>query len=808
MKQGRFISIWGLLILWSFLSPVFVGEALANSARPAAETKASDQVAPDEDVALEAEEGEDQAQATAQAPEKRAAPEEPVSTEAATETAKESAKGEASSKETKKEEPSKADASADKGAEITDTRAASFVALPKPLSEIGKEVSEDLSVPPKMKTEDTKTDSGQSIIAPSSIAVPAAPTAKETVAEVPAPVSVPVPAPHEQAAEKKAVQETSPQEEAIAEEPSKEPAAVDPVPSEADTSDRTSAAVTAENSLLRDSRNQAIVTGSSTSADGTIEQAPIAKIGSESIGVLSNSTGGLGADMWQGTSRRMIDRLLPALELPVASPALNDLAVRFLLTAAAVPDDRQQGIGPLPDLTSIRVDKLLALGEVPSAWALSNQIKEGKLDDLSLRRLTHAALLRRYADKVCPSIPDLIAAQSAAGKTASEWQKALIFCQIKDDNKSAVTLGLDLLKEQKVKNDPFMQLVERNYLKKGKAIPKEMTPLQPLDLALLRHLGKTLPKELYQRASAVNVPDLLAGEAESDWWKLHLAEEEALRGQITAEQLIKVYQGISFSTKDFEKPLMSQQEGAQAHALYYQTALKQTNISARLQIIMKFLSKVSDRDLAGTMGLVLADLAKSIPVSEENGIFAAQGVRLYALAGDPDQAMKWRSVAKKFALNFAEVGVQLAARWPVFVFSGLEADGDYAQGMADWLFVSLTPGTPTQERQRRSYAGEVLLLLSAAGYAVPEEAWLRMTEAPPLQKGTVTSPVLLERLERVGATERKGETVLLSLILAGSEGEELSLAAQAGIVRALRLAGLEADAQRVAREAVASLKIP
>ncbi|MGE0109483.1 MAG: hypothetical protein AB7S81_06950, partial [Bdellovibrionales bacterium] len=116
--------------------------------------------------------------------------------------------------------------------------------------------------------------------------------------------------------------------------------------------------------------------------------------------------------------------------------------------------------------------------------------------------------------------------------------------------------------------------------------------------------------------------------------------------------------------------------------------------------------------------------------------------------------------------------------------------------------------TPTQERQRRSYAGQVLLLLSAAGYAVPEEAWLRVTEAPPLQKGTVTSSVLLERLERVGATERKGETVLLSLILAGSEGEELSLAAQAGIVRALRLAGLESDAQRVAREAVASLKIP
>lgn len=561
-------------------------------------------------------------------------------------------------------------------------------------------------------------------------------------------------------------------------------------------------AVTSRKAPLRDSRRKRIIIG------GSVDRAPIAEINSDSFGVLSDANGGLGADMWNGTSRRMIDRVMPALELPVPSPVLNDLARRFLLTTAAVPDDRQQAIRPLPDMTSMRVEKLLSLGAVTPAWGLANMVKKGKLDEITLRRLSHMALLKNKDESICPSIPRLIAAYSAGGKTASEWQKTQIFCQMKQDNQKAVALGLDLMREQKIKDDPFMHLVGRNYLKKWKTLPKNMMPLRSIDLAVMRFLGKELPKAFYKRPSAANVPELLKGDAQSNWWKLNLAEREALRGQITSAQLADVYKGIPFKGKDFAKPLMAKKKGATARALYYQTALKQTNVSARLQLVMKFLDTVNDRDLSGSVGLVLAELAQGIPVSEEYGIFAAQGARLFALAGDPDRAMKWRALAQRLAVNFAEVGVQLAARWPVFVFSGLESDGDYAQGMADWLFVSLVPGTPTQERQRRDYAGQILLLLSAAGYAVPEEAWLRVTEAPPLKTGVITSALLLERLGFVSRAERKGEAVLLSLLLAGSEGQDTSLAAQMGIVRALRLVGLNAEAQLVAREAVASIKIP
>src|SRR6185437_10711 len=70
--------------------------------------------------------------------------------------------------------------------------------------------------------------------------------------------------------------------------------------------------------------------------DKPVESTTLQNIDPEAIGLLAPEDGGLGASMWKGTSRELVERLLPALTLPTDAAALNELAERFLLTTANV----------------------------------------------------------------------------------------------------------------------------------------------------------------------------------------------------------------------------------------------------------------------------------------------------------------------------------------------------------------------------------------------------------------------------------------------------------------------------------------
>ena len=89
-----------------------------------------------------------------------------------------------------------------------------------------------------------------------------------------------------------------------------------------------------------------------------------------SIGTLTGANGGLGTDMWQGTSPDRIQTLLEILPVPQTSPVLQKLYRRLLLTSAAIP----QGQAQPTELIRLRLEKLLAAGLVTDALILSTNL--------------------------------------------------------------------------------------------------------------------------------------------------------------------------------------------------------------------------------------------------------------------------------------------------------------------------------------------------------------------------------------------------------------------------------------------------
>jgi hypothetical protein len=163
-------------------------------------------------------------------------------------------------------------------------------------------------------------------------------------------------------------------------------------------------------------------------------------------------------------------------------------------------------------------------------------------------------------------------------------------------------------------------------------------------------------------------------------------------------------------------------------------------------------------------------------------------------AGRGDLALDWLRLAKRNP----QAASDLQALWPQFTLSGLESETDYTPDLAQWLDATLKSADPQADpRAARDSAATALLLLDAAGFAVPDTAWVKVLAAAHSEKRSAFSPVLLTRLQETSVDGRRGETLLLATALA-SDGE-ITLPVACAITRALREAGLKGEAATFAR---------
>jgi len=541
-------------------------------------------------------------------------------------------------------------------------------------------------------------------------------------------------------------------------------------------------------------------------SDQKVIDAPLADIDPETFGLLTPSNGGLEPSLWQATSRAFVDRLMSSIVLPTPSATLNDLARRMLLTSAALPVAAGSDEKPKRSLMAARIEALLELGAVPEAWKLASLAGAGLVDSVTLRGLAEASLIGPESKDICDKIPSLMQAHGKTEESATEWQKSLLICQLRAKDTKAVQVGLDLMREQASKDAIFLSLVNRNLIGEGKQLPRQLTPLRPTNLAVLRQLELPLPSELYAKPEAALIPELLQTRAVDEKARLSLAERAGARGIITPAQLAAVYQSIVVTPQDMTGGSLPTDSSPRSRAILYQAALNEQSAAKKIDIVQKFIADVEPAALTGAQIKLAANLLETVPVTSDSNSASVAIARLFAMAGRPDQTLSWLKLARAAGARSPEIATQLTEAWPLFVLLGIVPDGDYAQGMKAWMGRALADvGDGKDIKDKRQRAGKILLLLSAAGYAVTDEGWQKVIDVVPASKQISASPLIQERLRMASGEGRKGETILLSLLIAGGPQSEPSFGSFSEIVRALRLAGLIAESQSLAREAVVGL---
>jgi hypothetical protein len=525
-----------------------------------------------------------------------------------------------------------------------------------------------------------------------------------------------------------------------------------------------------------------------------VEAAPIADIGPESFGLYSVNEGGLGAAMWKDTSRETIDRLMPYLNLPTMSAALNDLARRFLLTVANIPGARAEKAFSLP--TIARITNLVALGNAVEAWKLVNLAKAGQIDEPTLRLAAGNALLTDQAVDVCEKVPAWIKTYADP-----EWQKILLVCQLTAKDTKAASLTLDVLKNQGAKDDVFFYVAEQLIAGTIKQLPRQLTPLKPLNLALISLTNLPLPTELYGRADGVLAVALLKTKAKDDSARLNLAERMAERGLIRSIDLTTAYAATSFDANVLASAANSAESGTKLRALIYQAAAAEKTPVKHLDLAIKFFQSLSPVAMNGAAVQVAADILSPVVPAAENGAQAGTAARIAMMANRPDMAMSWLKLMNSAAITDGNIGTEHVSLFPLMVFSGLESDSDYAKDFSAWLDLTLKapPRSDADTVGQLRQTANIVLLLDADGFTVPGDVWSKLLTQPQFEKRAESPVLFLERLAAAGKSVRRGESVLLSLLLSNGD---MSLSTRLVVIRTLRLCGLTTEAALVARETV------
>jgi hypothetical protein len=524
-------------------------------------------------------------------------------------------------------------------------------------------------------------------------------------------------------------------------------------------------------------------------APSGIEVDALAATAADYGGLLDPSSGGLPLDMWRGTDRAFVERLLPALPVVPESPALRSLARRLLLSSAEAPAGAAER-----NLMAVRAERLMALGDLEGAAELLALIPESQLDATTARLRLEAAWLAGEGDRACADVPALI----QRFDRDVYLQKALIFCQAKAGQTDEAALGLDLLREQGDAGDTaFFELVDVLTGARKTANVEALAEPRGLHLAMLEAGGQQLP----EGAADPMDPGLLAirlAEAKDGAEKLSATERAVGLGLVEPAALVRLYREEAATPEEIAGAMDAAPDSPHARAVLYKAAEQATVPTARAALIRKALRSAPRDGSYGIAARVYLPLVEELQPNAGNAAFAGEAGRALYLGGRYELAAAWLEMARAEA----ERNPDAAASVPVLLLMSRIAGGAEplvwdGKAIAAW-------------RQAQSSAGDGEADLRAARlFAIFEglgepigAAWQVLGDPAAPNAEPLPYPALWFAAGDAAAGGRVGETVMLALFILGPDGPGGAHPVALGrALSALRQVGLEAEARSIAFEA-------
>ncbi|MCF8467580.1 MAG: hypothetical protein K9G33_09285 [Sneathiella sp.] len=505
-----------------------------------------------------------------------------------------------------------------------------------------------------------------------------------------------------------------------------------------------------------------------------------------SIGTLMPETGGLGPNMWRGTSPERVVTLLKYLPVSSTSPELQLLFRRLLLTAAIIP----QGPEKPTELVRLRLDKLREAGLIEEASRLLNRLPRSNMTPELDRTAVELLLLQGKNEQACEEIE---------GKTVQTpdyfWTKADVFCNVVAGNMARAEIGVNLLDEQAGGDALFFALFDR--LAGGKAeIPESDQVITPLHFAMMNLGGVHMPYPQIEKAG-YEFLWALAKQEKADLNDRFMAAYRSLSVGSMGPELSRslIAQGALAT-----QPEASEDLGRIA-ALYREATGTSEDLEKARILGDLWTAGEQDGSYLAASKLALPLLLRITPANLGDQ-FELDALRFLLLAKDTVNAAAWERAVRRGALrgSFEEresARKRIARADAYMLISG-------APGIARWNSSNFDAAAFLQgaESGGSENVGLLLSILEVLGEPVPDSLWSAALDLGQVPRSGLSNRVIEKNLEIAAKAGLVGETVALSLAALGEEGPAtVSTGTLTAVLSALKLVGLEEDARQLALEA-------
>ncbi len=529
-----------------------------------------------------------------------------------------------------------------------------------------------------------------------------------------------------------------------------------------------------------------------------IEVNTLAEIAPDSIGVLDPADGGFGVEMWRGSDREVIASLLRRLPDDMNSRNMRALARRLLMSIAA-PPDVQSNEGqpptdaPLLSLLMLRVERLATLGEIKGLNDLLSVVPRRHDDEFIARVRVNGLLLANNMDEACRLVRNGITNYHQK----PYWQRAMVLCQMVAGEVDQAMLGLDLLREQGMIDDPVFFALAQIFLGAEADIPSD-AKTTPLHFAMVRATGAPLPPGLIERGSPAILMAIATAPNVDLEQRARAAELVCAKGLLEGAALAEVYGRFSFSADELANAISASEslDGPRARALLYQAARGQTLPATRAEVLRVALDQAEKAGLYQAIVPVFLPLLDEIDVSPDLAWFASPAGRALYAAGRYEQASAWFALGRQEAIINPQASTAAAALWPYSRLAGgssLTTEGT----LASWRAMRETIGDDALVQR------QTLLRATFQALGVQDPMpWSVIAADGVSPPRLLPNAALLYALEEASQSQRIGETVLISLVVLGEDGPGKShTIALSVVLSALGRIGLEQEARNLAIEA-------
>lgn len=498
----------------------------------------------------------------------------------------------------------------------------------------------------------------------------------------------------------------------------------------------------------------------------------------------------LGPDLWAGSRRSDIVRLIQALPPRIDNPTLNGLIRRALLAPAAPPE----GPKTTADLPVLRVAALATLGDLEGAAALAEAIPEAERGSDLARIEADIYLLRFDLDAACLRAEDAIARD-----TDPYWQKLMVFCRIRADRKDEAALIADLLRDRGHDDPAFFALAD-TLLGLDKARVATLPAASPLHMAMLRAAGLPVPSDTAADAKPALLRTIALSPNADLPMRLTAAEQAVAANALDSAVLAKLYLeargGSAPRTRPGSDGLAA--DSVLERASLFEAARTATEPAQRAAAAKHLLEAARVHGVLRPVAAIAMPLLSDLKPVARLSFFAAEAARAALAVGDTATAAQWFELAKREAPGNPQAANAAAVTWPLLMLA--DPDTEWSDGLFRRWWELQLEADAGRAAQRASI---FLAVLDALDTAVPQQAWtLIPTPAP--ERGSV-DPALRE-LTAAAERKRRGETLLrvAETIVQTPTIENGGLLRPAQLhaaVRALRAAGFRDEARRMAVDA-------